>query len=91
MRLEKIIALIEKAGFKFTIEGKGCGLFEGHQISHFEKGANRNPQLIQLALLDAKKDIVGVTFSINVPVKLRDEVYAIMNEPTATVENKFGM
>lgn len=93
MKLEKIIALIEKAGFKYKAAGKRVGVFEEHEVSHYEKGIDidRDPQFIQLALPKGEKERVNVSFSLNVPSKLRDEVYAIMNEPADEVENTLGM
>ncbi len=86
MKFEKIVDLIKTAGFTFINEGRGIGAFEGYQAFHYSKGLARNTQCIQLAQLDIQKDIVGVVFSNNIPEKLRDEVYVIINEPTSKDE-----
>ncbi|WP_298624559.1 hypothetical protein [uncultured Legionella sp.] len=91
MKLDEIVALIEKAGFKSKAEGRGIGSFEGYQVMHFEKDIYKEFQCIQLAFTDIKKDAVTASFSINVPLKLRDAVYEIMNEPAVSTEHTLKM
>ncbi|KTD63667.1 hypothetical protein Lsan_1100 [Legionella santicrucis] len=85
MKYKKIKELIEKAGFYYVDEGRGIGLAEGKNVAYYQKdsyGVTRQQQSICLATDKENEEDILPIFSINVPEKLRDAVYEIMNAPS---------
>ncbi|KTD20214.1 Uncharacterised protein [Legionella lansingensis] len=91
MKLERITALINKAGYAYIGEGRGIGQAEGKKVECFQKKGLYSSDVIQLVIMDEKKDEILPVFSVNVPITLRDAVYAIMNDHTLAAENSMQL
>ena len=81
MKFEKIEQFLHKAGFQFIQEGIGFGAVKGRPAYLYQKNISGNtPQMIQLTTASENKDDVYPIFSINVPQKVRDSIYNILND-----------
>ncbi|MCL9683228.1 hypothetical protein [Legionella maioricensis] len=86
MKFEQIDAALNKAGFQLVKDGIGFGVAEGWPSYLYQKGiSERVFQTIQVAVSPKDANIVHLCFSLNVPVSVRDLIYAITNEEN--VEN----
>lgn len=91
MKFEQIDAALKRAGFQLInegteYEGTGFGIAAEGRSYLYQKGISaRTSQTIQVVVSAKDENIVKPIFSLNVPVKVRDLIYAITNE--ANMEN----
>lgn len=91
MKYKKIIKLIETAGFKYVGEKPGTDLTEGKKIRNYQTpgiGGVKERQIIHLVINDRNEEDFFPMFSLSVPQKLRDDVYAMMNVPSDELQQQ---